>query len=176
MLDVRPDATVFASAFAADKAAIRWPAPGAQQRAVGVELQDRRSGAAAVGAKPVGTHEAKAVEGLALGIGRAFYRAFEPDFVIVECARPVVDPDMIMIINIEPADLPEQPVVRQRPRPGGIDDKIRRLAGFGSVVDAGLLEQKVKDIALLEQAGFIGPRRGSQKTCHHQRQQRGDFG
>ena len=43
---------------------------------------------------------------------------FEPDLVVVQGARPVVDPDMVVPVDIEPADLPEQPAMRQRLRPG----------------------------------------------------------
>jgi hypothetical protein len=83
---------------------------------------------------------------------------------------------MIMMIDIETADLPEQPVVGQRSRPGGIYDKIGSFSGSGFVIDAGLLEQEIKDIALFEGAGIIGARWRGEKTRHHQSQQRGDFG
>ena len=56
-------------------------------------------------------------------------RLLQPDFVIVQGARPVVDPDMVVAVDIEPADLAEQPAMRQRARPGRIVDEVRRLAG-----------------------------------------------
>ena len=109
----------------------------------------------AIRAKAVSTREAQTIDRLPLGVGRAGYGLFQSDFVVIECARPIVDPDMVMMVDIEPADLPEYPVVGQRLWPSGIDDEIRRRTGFRFVVDARLLEQQIQRSAL-EWAPVVG--------------------
>ena len=140
VLTVGPNAACLRLTFAADETGIGRTAPGAQQLAVGIELQNGRSGFAAIRDGAIRAHLAESVDRLALLIGGARHGAFESGLVVGHGARPVVDPDMVMLVDIEPAYLAEKPVVRQRLRPCGIDDETRRLAGARCVVHAGLLE------------------------------------
>ena len=117
VLAVGPDAACLRLAFTADETGIGRTAPGAQQLAVGIELQNRGRGFAAIGDGAILARLADAVDRLALFIGGAGRGSFESSLVVGQRARPVVDPDMIMLVDIEPADLAEQPVVRQRLRP-----------------------------------------------------------
>ena len=140
MLAVGPDAACLRLAFAADETGIGRTAPGAQQLAVGIELQHGRSGFAAIRDGAIGAHLAQPVDRLALLVGGARHGPFQPGLVVGHGARPVVDPDMVMRVDIEPADLAQKPVVRQRLRPCGIDHETRRLAGARCIVHARLLE------------------------------------
>ena len=99
---------------------------------------------------PFGAHLAEAVDRLALLVLRAGQRPFQPGLFGGHGARPVVDPDMVVLVDIEPADLAENPVVRQRLRPGGIDHEVRRLAGRRGIVHARLLEQPLERAALFQ--------------------------
>ena len=119
--------------------------------------------------KPLARAKPSAVDRLPLGVGRARQRLLQPDFVVVQGARAVIDPDMVVAVDIEPADLAEQPAMRQRPRPGRIGNEVRRLAGLGPVVDAGLLEQLIEDAALLQSAGVLRQRRGGHEARQHDR-------
>ena len=57
---------------------------------------------------------------------------------------------MVMLVDIEPADLTQKPVIRQRLRPCGIDHKTRRLAGARRIVHARFFEQAVKRSIVLQ--------------------------
>ena len=131
MLAVGPDAAVGRLAMAFQPARIGRAAPGAQQLAVGVELQHRRRGIAAVGHGAIGARKAQPVLAVTAAAG------FQRRFVGGHGARAVIDPDVIVMVDIEPADLAQHPAMRQRRGPAGIGDKARRRGGGGLVVDAG---------------------------------------
>src|SRR6516225_4936862 len=46
---------------------------------------------------------------------------------IIHRARTLADPDIVVLVHEDAADLPEDPIVRQRFRPAGIDLEFRRL-------------------------------------------------
>ena len=67
-------------------------------------------------------------------------RPFESSFIIREALRaPMVDPNVVMLVDVEAAYLTNHPVVREPLRPGGIDDRPRRFAGAGRVVHTPIL-------------------------------------
>src|SRR5215472_12038905 len=84
---------------------------------------------------------------------------------------------MIMLVDIKPADLAEQPVVGQRLRPCGVDHEPRRLTGARGVVDAGLLQQPFERGAVFQYVdiGTYADRHASHRKCYHrQGKQRSD--
>jgi hypothetical protein len=83
-------------------------APGAQQIAVGIELEHRRRGHAAF--------RARRGERCTL-------------LVVGERARTMDHPDVALAVDGDAADLAEDPVVRQRFWPGRIDREGRDVAG-----------------------------------------------
>ena len=66
---------------------------------------------------PYSARLADAVDRLTLVVRGARHGSFEPSLFIGHGARPIVDPDMVMLVDVESAYLAQQPVVRQRLRP-----------------------------------------------------------
>ena len=100
MLVIRPDAARFHLAFAADKAGIGRTAPGAQQFAIGIELQNGRRGFAAIRYGAMGAYLAQPVDRLAVLVFHAGQRPFEASLLIGQGARPVIDPDMVVPVDV----------------------------------------------------------------------------
>ena len=117
VLAVGPDAAGLRLAFPANETRIGRTAPGAQHLAVGIKLENRRSGLAAIRDGSICAHLAEPVDRLTLLIGGARHGPFKSSLVSRHGARPVVDPDMVMLVDIEPAYLAKKPVVWQRLRP-----------------------------------------------------------
>ena len=88
---------LFRSAFAADEAGIGGTAPGAQQAAAGIELQNGGSGFAAIRYGAVGAHLAKRVDRLTVLILCTGQWTFQPGFLVRQAARPVIDPDVVAL-------------------------------------------------------------------------------
>src|SRR5580693_8585532 len=125
MLTAGPEAACFGLTFAAHKTGVGRATPGAQKLAVGIELQNGRSSFAAICDGAIRTQLAKPVDWLALLIDGARHRPFQPGLFVGHGARPVVDPDVIMLVDKEPAYLAETPVIGQRLRPCGVHDEAR---------------------------------------------------
>ena len=123
-----PDETAvvdFDAVLAADPfIAFAGPAQEARRLAVGIELQHRRRRHAAF--------RARRIERCAL-------------FVVGERARALDDPDMSLAVDGDAADLADDPVVRQRLRPGGVDREGRdavRGSGVGKMPKADAARQR----------------------------------
>ena len=69
-----------------------------------------------------------------------------------ECPGTVVDPDVVVRINEQPADISDDPIVRQRLWPSGIDDKARRGATGGDVRSSAF-DKAVNHLSLTERVG-----------------------
>ena len=164
VFDIRPDAAVFRLAFAADKAGIGRAAPGAQQFAAAIKFHDRGRRSATIRTETIGPHESKTIDRLTFGVGRTCDGGLKPHFIVVERAWPVVDPNMVVTIDIEAADLPQQPAMRQWLRPGRVNDEFGRLSGRRAVIDATLLLQEIEEGAFFARARVVGPNRGSQNA------------
>ena len=92
------------------RVALTGAAPGPQHLALGIQLQHRRRRDAAV------------------GDGRLHRRA---DLLRREARRHVDHPQVVAVVHEQPADVAEDPVVRERRRPRGIDLVDRQLVGGG---------------------------------------------
>ena len=150
VLAVGPDAARFQLAFAADETGIGRTAPGAQQFAIGIEFQNGRSGLAAIRDGAVGAHLAQPVDRLAVLIFRAGQRPFQAGLLVGQGARPVIDPDMVVPVHIQPADLAESPVLGSGCGHDGSTTKLGVLPVFGGIVDTRLLEQPFEGAVLLK--------------------------
>src|SRR5205085_6518888 len=113
VLTAWPDAACLRFTFPADEAGIGRTAPGAQQLAVRIKLQNRRSGFAAIRDGAERAHLAEPVDRLTFLVGGARHGSFEASLVCSHGARPVIDPDMVMLVDVEAADLAQKPVVWQ---------------------------------------------------------------
>ena len=153
MLVARPDAAVGSAAVPVEPARIGRPAPGAQQLAGGIEFQHRGRSHAAVGARPVRTFEAQAVDGNLLAVQGTRHRWLKPGFVIGQAARAVENPYMVVTIDEHAADLAQEPVMRERLGPGGIDHELGRAGPWRLVPDAGIGHQAAHHAALRQDAG-----------------------
>src|SRR5262245_35459785 len=70
----------------------------------------------------------------------------------VERTRPVIHPDVIMSVNVQPPNVTNNPIIRERFRPGGIDDE-----PWGGSSRAGFrrcsLRQPRQDTGLVQNVG-----------------------
>src|SRR5262249_136598 len=128
MLTIRPDAACLRLTFASNKSGIGRTTPGAQQLALGIEFQNRRGRSTAIRNRTIGVRLADAIDGLAMLVLCPWHRPFETGLLGSHAAGAIVDPYMIALVDVQPADLAEEPVVRQGLRPRGIDHEARRLA------------------------------------------------
>src|SRR5262249_10182636 len=99
-------------------------------------FQDRWCGLATIGDGTVRPHVSDTVDRLTASILCTGHGPFEASLLRRHCAGTIVDPDMVMLVHIESADLAKQPVILQWLRPRGIDHKIRRLRCGRPVVDS----------------------------------------
>src|ERR1017187_8621042 len=99
VLAVGPDAASFRLAFATDEAGIGGTAPGPQQAAAGIELQNGGSGFAAIRYGAIGTHLAQRVDRLTVLILCTGQWTFQPGFLVRPAARPVIDPDVVVLVQ-----------------------------------------------------------------------------
>src|SRR5262249_14889714 len=146
----RPEAAVLLAALVLQKSWIRRPAPGLQQVARLVELKDRRRRETAPGHLTVRTGVTDGADRIAVrvlaggaeraGVGR------------VERARTVIDPDVVVPIDEQPADVADDPVVRQRFRPAWINDEARGRRARGRV-RGGPLPQAFNRVGFLQGIG-----------------------
>jgi hypothetical protein len=97
-----------------------------------------------------GAHEAEIVDRLALAIGRSGGRLLEPRFIVEERTRTIVNPYVIVAIDVETADLSEEPMRRKDFGPRRVDHKIGRLRSAGPVVNTCLLEKPIDVAACLK--------------------------
>src|ERR1035437_754241 len=170
VLAVRPDAARFHLAFAADETGIGRTAPGAQQFAIGIKLQNGRSRFAAIRYGAMGAYLAQPVDRLAVRIFHAGQGPFQPGLLVGQGTRPAIDPDMVVPVDIEAADLAKNPVIGQRLGPRWIDDETRRLAGLGDIIDTRLLEQPFERAIVLEDVAVgIGAPAGPDQQYSRQR-------
>src|ERR1700761_5655777 len=112
-----PDTTCPRLALAAQEAGIRWPSPSTQKLARCIEFQNRRRRFAAVRDRTIGARLAQSVDWLCLGVGCAWHGVFQTGLFVGHGARAVVDPNVIVPVDVQTADLPQKPVVRQGLRP-----------------------------------------------------------
>src|SRR5450631_2651069 len=128
MLTTRPDAARLRLTLAPDKTRIGWTAPGTQQLSVGVQFQDGRRSLAAIGEGAIQTHLAQPVDRLTVLTARARHRSFKSGLFVRHRARAVVHPDVVMLVDVEPSYLAQEPVIREGLRPCGIDNEVRCFA------------------------------------------------
>jgi hypothetical protein len=121
VLDVGPDAACFLLAVIGQPARVGRTAPRAQQLTVGVEFQHPGRGTAAIRTKAIDTSLAQPIHFLPLGVGNAGQSLYKTGFIIRHGARSIVDPDVIVQVDIQAANLAENPVIWQRLWPSGID-------------------------------------------------------
>src|SRR5262249_843658 len=88
----RPDAAGLGLALASHEARIGGAAPGSQQLAVGVKLQNRRRGFAAIGDRAIGALMADAIDRVTLLGGAAGRRSFQAGLFRGHAARAIVYP------------------------------------------------------------------------------------
>jgi hypothetical protein len=100
----------------ADEAGIGRTAPGLEQVAVLIELHDRGRRQAAARDRPVRSWIAELVDRLAVGIGDRIAvivdrRVGRAGLIVGQRARPLDDPDVVVAVHREAADLTRDPVV-----------------------------------------------------------------
>ena len=93
----------------------------------------------------MGAYLAQAVDGLAILIFRAGQGPIEPGLLVGQRTRPVIDPDMVVPVDIEAADLAENPVIGQRLGPRWIDNETRRLAGLDALYTPVFLNSRSRE-------------------------------
>src|SRR5690606_1468034 len=133
-----PLAAVLLTAPLLQEPGVGGAAPRLKEVALFVELEDRRRGYAAARVLPVGPGMAEGAHRITVGV-RA-HRSERAGLVGVQRTGTMIDPDVVVLIDEQTADLPEPPVVRQGLRPTGIDGE-RRCARRLRNVRSGSLRQ-----------------------------------
>ena len=123
----RPGAAVLDAALLVEEAGVGRAAPRLQQVAGLVELEHRRRRHAAPGQLAVRARVADGADREAL---RVFTSSTQRAGVGGrERPRAVVDPDVIAAVHVHPADVADDPVVRQRLGPGRVEHEARPAVG-----------------------------------------------
>src|SRR5579872_1716384 len=124
MLTRGPHATVLLAAFCLKEIRIARTAPGLHQFSGFVEYQHRWRGHTAAVNLPIRPRKSKHADRIALRVlaGDPFHSTIGG----ADRTGTVVNPDVIVLIDGNSADVANHPVVRQRLRPRRIEYKARR--------------------------------------------------
>ena len=164
----RPEAAVGLTAFGFQKIRIARAAPGLQQFASGVEHEDRRRRRAAAVDLAVGPRMTERADRFALLV---FARgALHAAVLRADRARAVINPDLVVLVDGDTADVADHPMVRQRLRPCGVEHEARRMAffldrhAFGKALDGARVFQRFG-------GGFLGVGGGRERQADAGEQQ-----
>ena len=125
----RPDAAILLAALGLQETRIPRPAPSLQHISILVELQHRWRRCATTGEPSVRSRETHGANRLAFCIlaRDALHSAVGGGD---ERTRAMIHPNVIVPVDVHSTDVADDPVVRQRLGPGGIEYEARRRSGM----------------------------------------------
>src|ERR1700730_1918596 len=145
VLTRRPDATVLLAALSLQEARITWTAPGLQQFACFVEHEHRRRGHTTTVNLPIRPRESERADRLALRVGARY--ALHPAISGGDRTGTVVNPDVVVLIDGDSADIADHPAVVPGLQPSRIEHKSRRSS---FVLNRHTLSEAIRNVGLLQ--------------------------